>query len=123
MKLISELRIPFYFNIDTGSSFMRRSTLRYYFLKIQIQQMSEIDNKNGEFQIHGIGKISISIKKFVELPIILLSDDDEEIRFQAKIYVVNRFSINILIENNFLRSNGVDILTLLLINDLSVLQI
>jgi hypothetical protein len=48
MKLSLELRISFYFDIDIGSSFMRRLIFRYYFLKIQIQQMSEIDGKKGE---------------------------------------------------------------------------
>jgi hypothetical protein len=81
MKSFSELRILFYFNIDIGSSFIRRLILRHYFLKIQIQQMPEIDGKKGELQIHGIGKISVSAKEFIELPVILLSDDGEEIRF------------------------------------------
>jgi hypothetical protein len=85
--------------------------------------MSKIDDKKGEFQIHDIGKIPISVKKFVELSVILFFDDGEEVRFQIKIYVVDRFFIDILLENNFFRSNGVDILALLLINGPSVLQI
>jgi hypothetical protein len=85
--------------------------------------MSEIDDKKGEFQIHGIGKISISIREFVKLPVILFSDDSEEVRFQAEIHVVNRFFIDILLGNNFFRSNDIDILVLLLINGLFVLQI
>jgi hypothetical protein len=84
--------------------------------------MLEIDGKKDEFQIHDIKKILISVRKFVELSIILFSDNNEEIRLQIKIYVINRFSINILLENNFLKSNDVDILTLLSINGLSVLQ-
>jgi hypothetical protein len=80
MKLFSELRISFYPNIDIESFFMRRSIFRRYFPKIQIQQMPEIDGKKGELQIHDIGKIQVSVKEFVELLIILLSDDSEEIR-------------------------------------------
>jgi hypothetical protein len=101
---------------------MRRLIFRHCFPEIQIQQMSEIDDKKGKFQIHGIKKIPISIRKFVELPIILLSDDGEEIRFQAKIYVVNRLPIDILLGNNFLRPNDINILVLLSINGLPVLQ-
>jgi hypothetical protein len=48
MKSLSELRIPFYLNIDVGFSFIRRSILRYYFSEIQIQQISEIDSKKDE---------------------------------------------------------------------------
>jgi hypothetical protein len=43
--------------------------------------MSEIDDKKGEFQVHDIEIFLISVRKFVELPIILFSDDGEEIRF------------------------------------------
>jgi hypothetical protein len=85
--------------------------------------MSEIDNKKGKLQIHGIKKIPISIKEFVELLIILFFNDGEEIRLQTKIHDVNRLFIDILLKNNFLRQNGVNILVLLLINGLPVLQI
>jgi hypothetical protein len=84
--------------------------------------MSEIDNKKGELQIHDIEKISVSTRKFVELSVILFSDDGEEVRFQIEIHVVNRLPIDILLGNNFLRPNGINILILLLINGLSVFQ-
>jgi hypothetical protein len=122
IKSLLKLRILFCFNIGVGSFLIRRLTFRHYFSEIQIQQMLEIDGKKDEFQIHDIKKILISVRKFVELSIILFSDNNEEIRLQIKIYVINRFSINILLENNFLKSNDVDILTLLSINGLSVLQ-
>jgi hypothetical protein len=80
MKLFSELRIFFYFNTDAEFSFIRRSILRHYFSEIQIQQMPEIDDKKDEFQIYDIGKIPISVREFVELPVILFSNDGEEIR-------------------------------------------
>jgi hypothetical protein len=80
MKIFSELRISFYFNIDAGFSFMRRLIFRHYFLKIQIQQIPEIDDKKDEFQVYGIGKIPVSARKFVELPVILFFNDGEEIR-------------------------------------------
>jgi hypothetical protein len=123
MKSLSKLRISFCSNIDAGPSLMRRSTLRHYFPEIQIQQIPEIDDKKNELQIHDIKKIPISAKKFVELPIILFSDNGEEIRLQIKIYIVNRLSIDILLENNFLKSNDINILISLLINGLPVLQI
>jgi hypothetical protein len=84
--------------------------------------MSEIDSKKDKLQIHGIRKISVSAKEFVELPIILLFNDGEKIRFQIEIYVVDRFFIDILLENNFFRSNDINILILLLINGLPALQ-
>jgi hypothetical protein len=56
------------------------------------------------------------------LLIILFSDDDEKIRLQIEIHVVDRLFIDILLENNFLRSNDINILLLLLINGLPVLQ-
>jgi hypothetical protein len=102
---------------------MRRSTFRYYFPEIQIQQISKIDGKKGELQIHDIKKIPVSVKEFVELSIILFSDDNEEVRLQTEIYVVNRFPIDILLENNFLRPNDVNILALSSINGLPALQI
>jgi hypothetical protein len=123
MKLFSELRISFYSDIDIESSLIRQLILRRYFPKIQIQQMPEIDGKKNELQIYGIKKILISVKKFVELPIILLSNDNEEVRLQIKIYVVDRFLIDILLKNNFFRSNDINILILSPINGLPVLQI
>jgi hypothetical protein len=84
--------------------------------------MPEIDDKKGEFQIHDIKKIPISVKEFIELSVILLFNDNEEIQFQTEIYVVNRLSIDILLKNNFLRSNNINILALSSINGLSALQ-
>jgi hypothetical protein len=43
--------------------------------------MPEIDSKKDEFQIHDIKKILISVREFVELSILLFSDDGEEVRF------------------------------------------
>jgi hypothetical protein len=122
MKLSSGLRISFCSNTDTGSSFMRRSIFRHCFPEIQIQQMPEIDGKKNKLQIHGIKKISVSARKFVELPVILFSDDSEEIQFQTEIYIVDRLPIDILLGNNFFRPNDINILISLLINGLPALQ-
>jgi hypothetical protein len=56
------------------------------------------------------------------LLIILFSNNGEEVRLQIKIHIVNKFPIDILLGNNFLRPNGINILILLLINGLPVLQ-
>ena len=97
IKSSSELRVFFYPDTSAGSFFIRQSVFRYYFSDIQIQQIPKIDSKKSEFQIYNIKKILVSVKKFVELLVILFSNNSKKVRLQIKIHVVDRLLIDILL--------------------------